>query len=119
MAKQSPTSKALQELRTMGFICEKVEQRLMIPNRWVTRDLFQMFDLVGVKAGSPILGVQVTSRSNLNARMAKIAKNPTAKVWLAAGGAIEAYGYGGVKTKKRVVRLRPDGTWQEVQSDAG
>ena len=49
MAKTSPTSRSLVELRRLGFTAEKVEQRL--PRCFVTKDLFGCIDIVGIRAG--------------------------------------------------------------------
>lgn len=96
----------------MGFICEKVEQRLPIPGKFVTRDLFNCIDLIAVKRGSLILGVQVTSRDNVNARMNKAMTCEALPIWIACGGAFEIWGYGG-KSGKRVVGMTRDGQWME------
>lgn len=112
MAKQSPTSKALQELREQGYLAEKVEQRLPIPGKFVTRDLFGVIDIVAMKAGEILRAVQVTSRSNVNARMTKAHEKGTALTWVQAGGAFEIWGYGG-KSGKRVVGLTRNGEWME------
>ena len=113
MAKASPTAKALKELREGGWLAEKVEQRLPIPGKFVTRDLYQCIDLVCMKPCQPLLAVQVTSRSNVNARLMK--SKVMAAVWVSTGNRFVVIGYGTTKTKgeRRVVQLSTDGTWKE------
>ncbi len=113
MSKASPTSKALRDFRALGYRIEKVEQRLPIPGKFITRDLFDTFDLIGVKVGVPLLAVQVTSRDNINARMTKAQQKGAALEWVQCQGRFLVIGYGGVKTTKRVVELLPDGMWQD------
>lgn len=112
MAKQSPTSKALQELRTMGFICEKVEQRLPIPGKFITRDLFDVIDIVAMKPPETLLALQVTTRDHVNARMDKAVEKGTALMWVETGNRFEIWGYGG-KSGKRVVAMNRNGHWME------
>lgn len=102
----------MQELSDLGFACAKVEQRLPIPGRFVTRDAFGILDILAMKVGSPILGVQVTSRSNVNSRMNKALAKGSAIQWVACGGRFEVWGYS--PTGKRAVRLLPTGNWLEV-----
>lgn len=80
VAKTSPTQRTLALLRSEGWTAEKVEQRLPIPGKYVTRDLFNCIDIVAVKAGERVLGVQATSGSNVSARVEKIQK--LEPVWL-------------------------------------
>lgn len=112
MAKTSPTQKALRELKAMGYLAEKVEQRLPIPGKFVTRDLFGCVDIVGMKAGVPLLAVQATSRSNVNARMEK--SSARAREWVTTGNRFQVRGYGGVLTHCRIVEMDDDGQWHEV-----
>jgi hypothetical protein len=53
-----------------------------IPHANITMDLFHMWDLVAIRSDSPVtLGIQITSRGNVNARLKKIKGNPLLKVW--------------------------------------
>jgi hypothetical protein len=110
MAKQSPTQKAMKELRGQGWIVEKVEQRLPIPNRFVTRDLFQCLDLVAMKDHEPLLGLQVTSRTNVNARMTKAKVGGKAIIWVSTGNRFEIWGYAPNGSVRKVV-LAMTGEW--------
>lgn len=110
MAK-SPTQKAMEYLRKLGYEADKVEQRVPIPGKHVTCDLFGCIDVIGMKAGKPLLAVQATSRDNVNARMKK--SKAKAAVWVSTGNRFEVWGYG--PTGKRTVRMI-DGRW--VEDDA-
>lgn len=95
--KQSPTSRSTAWLRKRGFSVCKVEQRLPIPGKFVTRDAFNVGDLLAMKEGFGIALVQVTSDDtggNLTARIRKIIGIPETRAWLAAGGRILAQAWG-------------------------
>lgn len=75
---KSPTARALELYRSLGFAVDKVEQRL--PHCFITRDLFNCLDLVAMKEGVGIVGVQVTSGDNHAARKTKICAEPLMRV---------------------------------------
>lgn len=116
MAKLSPTAQALKALRAQGYDVEKVEQRLPIPGKFVTRDLFQCIDLIAMKPGQPLRAIQVTSRTNVNARMTKATLGGKAIIWVSTGNSFEIWGTGGKKTAKRVVGLMHNGEWVEEKT---
>ena len=113
MAKSSPTQKALAELRAEGWRVGIVEH--WNPFAKIRVDLFGCIDLVCLKAGTPILAVQVTSRTNVNARLVK--SKDVAALWVGTGNLFWVIGYGITKTKgnKRVVRMDPSGEWMESE----
>lgn len=99
----TPTQRSLALLRERGYTAAVVE-------RWnafarVRQDLFGFVDIVAVKAGEPgVVAVQSTSADNLASRRTKIAAEPRAAVWLAAGNRIVLHGWrkGGPRgTRKR------------------
>ena len=82
------TPLSVESLRARGFQVDKVEQR--IPHCFVTRDCFNVFDLLACKPGYGIAGVQVTGGQggNAAARRTKILAEPRARVWVESGGRI-------------------------------
>jgi hypothetical protein len=110
MAKESPTSRALRDLRQLGFIADKVEQRL--PKCFITRDLFGCIDIVAVREGVGILGVQATSNNggNHSARRIKAIAEPRLRNWLLAGGRFEIWSYAkqGARGERKIWTLRRD-----------
>lgn len=87
----TPTARTLKELERRGYTAAVVEKW----NPWarVRQDLFGFADVIGFKAGEPVLLVQTTTRTNASARRKKIRDNPTASAWLAAGHRIEVHGW--------------------------
>jgi hypothetical protein len=78
-------------LRKQGFAAEIVER--WVPGANVRRDLFRCIDIIALRPGSPILGVQATSGSNVAARLKKAVALPGLKVWLNCGCAFQVWGW--------------------------
>jgi hypothetical protein len=94
----SPTARTLNLLRAEGFEVDVVERRL--PHCCVSVDLFNMFDLIAVRADLPgSLGVQCTSGANHAARVRKLLANPVLPVWLRAGNGAVVVSWRKVKGK--------------------
>ena len=110
----SPTRRALAEMRALGYVADIVEKRLPIPGKFVTKDLYGCIDILGLRAGCPLLGIQVTSRSNTNSRMTK--SKLMAAVFVSTGNRFEIWGFGVTRTKgnKRIVAMEINGEWREV-----
>jgi hypothetical protein len=86
----TPTQRSTQHLRGLGYLVEKVEQR--VPHTNTTRDLFGIVDLLAIRPGE-VLGVQVTSGSNVAARVRKIADHPNTPAVREAGIGIVVQGW--------------------------
>lgn len=106
MSKSSPTSRTLADLRELGFVAEIVEKW----NQWskTRHDLFNLFDILAMKPGVGIIGVQATSGSNHAARIAKLRKSDLLPVWLQSGGRAEVWSYAkrGPRGARKVWTLR-------------
>jgi hypothetical protein len=76
----SPTARTLDHLRRQGYVAAVVER--WIPQANIRRDLFGCIDIVVVKPGCPVLGVQATSISNVGARLKKAKAIPELRTWL-------------------------------------
>jgi hypothetical protein len=85
--RSSPTQRSLAYLRKLGWTVEKVEQRLPIPDRFVTRDLFNFIDLIAID-GKRIMGVQTTTMANASKHREKIVALPAYQLWKASGGVV-------------------------------
>lgn len=96
----------MQALRADGWTVDVVERisraRGADPSEWRTwrNDLFGGFDLlaIGGPNGGETLAVQVTSRGNVSARVAKIAELPALPVLRKCGWRLEVWGWGKTKT---------------------
>lgn len=88
----SPTARAKKELETQGYKVWVVEQTIRTPRMTFKRDLFNGFDLLGVK-GRETKAVQVTTLSNLGSRIKKLAENEIVPFLREAGWTLEAWGY--------------------------
>ena len=86
----TPTARTLQELRKRGYRCQVVEQT--IPKTFIKRDLWGLWDVLALK-GSETLAVQVTSGSNVSARLQKIAESEAIADCRAAGWSLAVHGW--------------------------
>jgi hypothetical protein len=73
----------------------------------VSNDLLGAFDGLAFSSGAGIVGVQLTSRSNMPARRRKLRENPLVASWLESGGHVELIGWHkpGTKWEPVVERL--------------
>lgn len=103
----SPTQRALAHCKKNGWTAQVVE-------RWnsyarVRVDLLGCIDLIVLdgQGGGP-LGVQVTSGSNVAARMQKARQEPRLAAWMSAPARFEVWGYRkvGTRGKRKVWELR-------------
>ena len=85
----TPTQRSRDWLKKRGTVSQIVE-------RWnsfarIRQDLFGFCDIVSLEA--KITAIQVTSGTNVAARVNKIFDEPRARAWLASGGMIEVHGW--------------------------
>lgn len=94
----SPQARAIHALRADGYEVQTVEQIKRIPGKTWRVDLFGGFDLLAVNADGDVKAVQVTSRSNVHARVQKLTELPVMPWLRKAGWSLEVWGYGRTKT---------------------
>lgn len=93
----SPTQRALQHLRSLGYQCQVVEKWNAFAK--IRIDLFGCIDIVAIRPGVPVLGVQCTSHSNLSARVLKCTE--LGQGWLSTGHTqLEAWAWRKLKGHK-------------------
>ena len=104
----SPTALSLRALREAGFFVAVVER--WIPHANVRRDCYGWADLLAChpdQRGARL--IQVTTASNLSARVRKAKDNPALLAWIRAGGKIYAHGWrkkdGRWILKERMIRI--------------
>ena len=114
----SPTQRALKDLRTLGFTAQVVER--FNPHAKVRQDLFGCIDIVAVREGCGILGVQACAGASHAARRAKSLDEPRLRAWLAAGGRFEVFSYakrGGRGERKRWQLRREELTADDLPAE--
>jgi len=94
----TPMQRTLKEMRDRGYLAEKVEQRLPIPGKFVTRDFLNFIDIIavlpdgaisnGITEAGRIVGVQTTSGTNHANHRDKILAEPKYQAWKQAGGLV-------------------------------
>ncbi len=95
-AKESPNSKAMKELKRLGFEAWVVES--VIPHTFIKRDAFGWMDILAIN-GVNTIGIQVTSgggskgESNANARRLKVLAEPRALLWIKSGNLCEVWNF--------------------------
>ncbi len=77
---KSTLTRTFEALRADGWLCDKVEQPY---NRFTkrTNDFLGFIDGIAIRRDE-VRAIQATSIGNMNARIAKIANNPNAPIWL-------------------------------------
>lgn len=84
-------------MEAKGYAVGKVEQ--VIPHTFIKRDLFNMFDAICIKAGEPIIGLQMfTIRWTEHEKY--IRENELFPVWCATGSKVIMHGWRKIKDKK-------------------
>jgi hypothetical protein len=86
----TPTERTLKAWRADGWTVAVVEK--WNPHVRIRQDLFGFIDLIAIKAGCPITGIQVTA-SGASTRVAKIKEAPASLIWLLAGGNLEVHSW--------------------------
>lgn len=101
----SPTQRSLAWLRKEGWQPGIVE-------RWIAQarkrvDLFNIIDVIAIRQGT-ILGVQITSGSNVSAHRIKALEAPGLRAWLEAGGEFVIHGWRkvGARGKRKLWDVR-------------
>ena len=103
----SPTQRSLKYLRGLGYTAQVVEK--FNPFSKTRVDLFGCIDIVAIHSLQiGVLGVQVTSRANISARVKKCKKEPKMKIWLSAGNMLGVHGWGlvGKKGKRKKYEVK-------------
>lgn len=103
----TPTARSLKALRDRGATPAKVEY--FNPGTRRLHDLYGFIDIVALEPGvSGVLAIQTTSGSNVAARLAKIAQEARAGLWLACGNRIVIHGWrkGGPRGRRKTWALR-------------
>lgn len=104
----SPTQRALALARELGFTVQVVERFNSFTKR--RHDLFGVIDLVAIKQGVGILGIQATADNGGHHadRRAKSQAEPRLLEWLLSGGRFEVWSFGkkGPRGKRKVWTVR-------------
>lgn len=88
----SPTQRSLAHLRSAGYVADVVER--WIPGARIRKDLWGFVDILALGPEGEIVGVQATSRSNVTARVKKIAEHENVAAVRRAGIRILVHGWG-------------------------
>lgn len=101
-ASRSPTQRSLEYLREQGYHCEVVEKW----NAWTKqrKDLWGWADVLAIRRNE-VLAVQVTSGSNVSARIKKIQESDTVGLVRDAGIRIEIHGWRKATNGRYVIRV--------------
>jgi len=107
-----PTQRALAHCRAKGWTAGIVEKWNV--HAGIRQDLFGCIDLIVLDGQPGALGVQVTSGSNVAARITKSLAEPRLRTWLQSGSRFSIWGYrkilatknDGSKSKRAIWSLR-------------
>lgn len=111
----TPTERSLAHLRKEGFTVQKVERWQSFFGRTtggghagagrggLRIDLFGCIDLIAMKQGQGIVGIQCGAISGHSGHVRKILEEPRAKEWIQCGGRLIVHSWG--KQKAGTARL--------------
>ena len=102
MAAKSPTQRSLEHLREQGYHCEVVEKWNSFTKQ--RKDLWGWCDILAIRKDE-VLAVQVTSGSNVSARIKKIQESDTVALVRDAGIRIEIHGWRKAANGRYVMRV--------------
>lgn len=102
----SPTQRALAYCKRLGWVAGVAER--WNPHAKIRQDLLGFCDLVVLDGQAGPLALQVTSGTNVAARLRKLEALPAVAAWLAAGARVEVWGFAkrGPRGKRKVWTLR-------------
>lgn len=102
----SPTQRSLKLARELGFTAAVVER--WNPHAKIRQDLFGVIDLLLVKHGIGIVGVQACAGASHAARRAKSLAETKLVEWLHAGGRFEVWSWSkrGARGKRKLWEVR-------------
>jgi len=96
----SPTKRSLDKFRKEGYLVEITEH--WVPQAGIRKDLWGFCDLLAVK-GTEIIAIQVTSATNINARVYKIMGNKNFLTIKKSGIKILVQGWLKTNNGKRII----------------
>ena len=67
----NPDNRSKRYWEKQGYLVGKVERR----NGYVAYDLFGFLDLIAIKPGEPVIGIQCTSNAHMSDRTAKVVEH--------------------------------------------
>lgn len=104
----SPTQRSLKELKKLGFTAGITEK--WNPHAHIRQDLFGCLDLVAMRPGVGIVGIQACAGASHAARRTKMLAEPRLRTWLESGGRAEVWSWAkqGARGKRKVWTLRRD-----------
>lgn len=88
----SPTALTLRTLRELGHPAVDVVER-WIPGANIRKDLFGFIDILAIDKDGEVFAIQATSRSNMSARIKKIADSELIDHVRKAGWTVEVWGW--------------------------
>ena len=91
----SPTQRSLKYLRELGYLVEVVERT--IPKTFIKKDLFGFADLLAIRENEVML-VQVTSGTNVSARVKKITESEHIDMVRKSGMSVFVHGWRRLKS---------------------
>lgn len=119
----SPTQRTLKWLREDGWLADVVERWVPWPGADGVRkgnrhDAFGILDILALKPGEPILGVQCFGATGMPSHRAKVQEAPATALWLGAGGRLLLVGWRKVRVKRGGKAMRWEPRIEEVKDDS-
>lgn len=100
----SPKTRSMRLMESEGYMVDDVER--WIPRTPITKDLYSCFDLLGIhRETGNVRAVQVTSASNVSARVRKITDSEALPIVRLAAWTVEVHGWRKPRDSEWTVRV--------------
>lgn len=98
----SPTQRTIKRFKEEGYTVWIVEKW----NHWakIRQDLFGFIDILAMKQGEPLIGIQTCVTGDMSTREKKIMDSPNYPIWLSTGCRLVIIGWAkqGARGKRKV-----------------
>jgi hypothetical protein len=101
----TPSARATHDLSDLGYIPWTVERKI---TPIITRDLYNVIDILALHPDGTCMAVQVTSGNNHASRATKVRESQYLDLMLGAGWVVEVWSYKGDTLRRERINNQPE-----------
>jgi len=115
MAGISRVQRSMKKMRDEGYTCRVVEH--WNPYAHIRQDLFGIIDILCIKKGEPVIGLQVTDMGGLPEHRRKAFDSSILPTWLGTGSRFVLHGWDKRSKRNKDNKILKMKTWQVKEED--